>query len=69
MREASEDYGCFQVLYTNAVPLEQHENMFMQMKELFDVPLELKKKNKNLRWLHWQDPKESIYREYGHRTC
>ncbi|KAI3854162.1 hypothetical protein MKW92_029404 [Papaver armeniacum] len=47
VRQASEEYGCFQVLYTKAVPLEQHEDMFMKMKELFDVPLELKKKNKN----------------------
>ncbi|MCL7032684.1 hypothetical protein MKW94_021487 [Papaver nudicaule] len=49
VRQVSEDYGCFQVLYANVVPPEQHEDMFTKMKELYDVPLELKKMNKNPR--------------------
>ncbi|OUZ99650.1 Oxoglutarate/iron-dependent dioxygenase [Macleaya cordata] len=44
VREACEEYGCFQVVY-NKVPVELHEEMFKVMKDLFDLPDETKEKN------------------------
>ncbi|KAF8400726.1 hypothetical protein HHK36_014026 [Tetracentron sinense] len=44
VREACEQYGCFQVAY-DKVSTHLHEEMFMGMKSLFDLPDEIKKKN------------------------
>ncbi|XP_010249917.1 PREDICTED: probable 2-oxoglutarate-dependent dioxygenase AOP1 [Nelumbo nucifera] len=44
VREACEDYGCFQVAY-DGIPVQQHEEMFVAIKELFELPAETKKKN------------------------
>ncbi|XP_042484326.1 probable 2-oxoglutarate-dependent dioxygenase AOP1 isoform X2 [Macadamia integrifolia] len=47
MREAGEEYGCFMVVGYDGVPTELREEMFMAMKDLFDLPIETKKKNSN----------------------
>ncbi|XP_043700357.1 probable 2-oxoglutarate-dependent dioxygenase AOP1.2 [Telopea speciosissima] len=44
VREACEEYGCFMVRY-DGVPAELHKEMFMAMKDLFDLPVETKQKN------------------------
>ncbi|OVA01326.1 Oxoglutarate/iron-dependent dioxygenase [Macleaya cordata] len=46
VREACEVYGCFQVVY-DKVPVQLHEEMVMGLKDLFDLPVETKKKNSN----------------------
>ncbi|XP_042484330.1 probable 2-oxoglutarate-dependent dioxygenase AOP1 [Macadamia integrifolia] len=46
VREACEEYGCFMVGY-DEVSKELHEEMFMAMKDLFDLPVETKQKNTN----------------------
>ncbi|KAL5705590.1 hypothetical protein ACHQM5_023876 [Ranunculus cassubicifolius] len=44
VREAGEEYGCFQVIY-NKIPMQIREEMFKASKELFDLPKEIKEKN------------------------
>ncbi|XP_043702258.1 probable 2-oxoglutarate-dependent dioxygenase AOP1 isoform X2 [Telopea speciosissima] len=44
VREACEEYGCFMVGY-DGIPTELPEEMFMAMKDLFELPLETKQKN------------------------
>ncbi|KAF9612994.1 hypothetical protein IFM89_004798 [Coptis chinensis] len=46
VREACEEYGCFQVKY-NKLPTHLGEEMFKASKELFDLPDEIKVKNLN----------------------
>ncbi|XP_043700356.1 probable 2-oxoglutarate-dependent dioxygenase AOP1 [Telopea speciosissima] len=46
VREACEEYGCFMVGY-DGIPTELREEMFMAMKDLFDLPVETKQKNSN----------------------
>ncbi|KAF9612992.1 hypothetical protein IFM89_004796 [Coptis chinensis] len=46
VREASEQYGCFQVLY-NKIPSHLSQHVFNQCKGLFDLPYETKLKNLN----------------------
>ncbi|XP_042484284.1 2-oxoglutarate-dependent dioxygenase AOP2-like [Macadamia integrifolia] len=45
VREAGEEYGCFMVSGHDGVPAELREEMFMAMKDLFDLPVETKMKN------------------------
>ncbi|PIA65326.1 hypothetical protein AQUCO_00100655v1 [Aquilegia coerulea] len=45
VREACEEYGCFQVIYTNKISTELREEMFKALKELFHLPDETKMKN------------------------
>ncbi|MCL7045737.1 hypothetical protein MKW94_013065 [Papaver nudicaule] len=45
VREACENYGCFQVVYDDQVPVKLHEELLMGSKELFDLPDEAKEKN------------------------
>ncbi|RZC75215.1 hypothetical protein C5167_050697 [Papaver somniferum] len=44
VREACENYGCFQVVY-DQVPVKLHEELLVGLKELFDLPDETKEKN------------------------
>ncbi|CAL5206368.1 unnamed protein product [Lathyrus oleraceus] len=46
VREALESYGCFILVYDkNKIPKSLCENMLLGMKELFDLPEEIKKKH------------------------
>jgi len=46
VREACESHGCFIVMYDkNKIPKSLCENMFMGMKDLFDLPEEIKRKH------------------------
>ncbi|KDP37380.1 hypothetical protein JCGZ_06834 [Jatropha curcas] len=42
--KALEEYGCFVAVYNN-VPLQLHVDLFNVLEELFDLPLETKRKN------------------------
>ncbi|XP_037491294.1 probable 2-oxoglutarate-dependent dioxygenase AOP1 [Jatropha curcas] len=42
--KALEEYGCFVAVYNN-VPLQLHADFFNVLEELFDLPLETKRKN------------------------
>ncbi|KAL5824949.1 hypothetical protein ACOSQ3_021012 [Xanthoceras sorbifolium] len=42
--QALEEYGCFVAMY-DGVALELHDAMFSAVEKLFDLPLEIKKKN------------------------
>ncbi|XP_037491295.1 2-oxoglutarate-dependent dioxygenase AOP3 [Jatropha curcas] len=42
--KALEEYGCFVAVYNN-VPLQLHADLFNVLEELFDLPLETKRKN------------------------
>ncbi|KAL5728834.1 hypothetical protein ACHQM5_001870 [Ranunculus cassubicifolius] len=44
VRDAAEEYGCLEVLYSN-IPASLTEDMFNASKELFDLPQETKVKN------------------------
>ncbi|XP_038693679.1 probable 2-oxoglutarate-dependent dioxygenase AOP1 [Tripterygium wilfordii] len=44
IRHAFEEFGCFVAVY-NKVPIELHKTLFSTVKELFDLPLEVKLKN------------------------
>ncbi|OUZ99651.1 Oxoglutarate/iron-dependent dioxygenase [Macleaya cordata] len=46
VREACEEYGCFQVVYEK-IPVELYEEMVMALRDLFDLPVETKQKNKS----------------------
>ncbi|OUZ99652.1 Oxoglutarate/iron-dependent dioxygenase [Macleaya cordata] len=48
VREACEEYGYFQVVYEK-IPMELHDEMFVGLKDLFDLPLETKQKNKSIK--------------------
>lgn len=45
VRQALEDYGCFVVLY-DKVPSDLRNDVFGALEELFDLPTEIKLKNK-----------------------
>ncbi|KAJ9179104.1 hypothetical protein P3X46_010927 [Hevea brasiliensis] len=42
--QALEEYGCFEAVY-DKVPLELHKTFFNLLEELYDLPLEIKRKN------------------------
>ena len=48
VREACETYGCFG-LVCDAIPEKLLEDMFMEMKTLFDLPEETKKKHSSVK--------------------
>ncbi|KAK7384757.1 hypothetical protein VNO78_30458 [Psophocarpus tetragonolobus] len=47
VREACESHGCFFLIYDDDVKKGIHDDMFLCMKELFDLPLETKRKYKS----------------------
>ncbi|PQP95296.1 hypothetical protein Pyn_19620 [Prunus yedoensis var. nudiflora] len=51
VREACENYGCFEVVYDN-IPLQLRAETFSVIKELFSLPLEAKQKNINPKPFH-----------------
>lgn len=40
--KAFEDYGCFEALYDNKIPLDLRKSLFVALKELFDLPRQTK---------------------------
>lgn len=42
--QALEEYGCFEAVY-DKVPLEFHKAFFKKLEELYDLPLETKRRN------------------------
>ncbi|KAI3972853.1 hypothetical protein MKX01_019511 [Papaver californicum] len=67
VREACEDYGCFQLVY-NQVPVQLHEELLMGLKELFDLPDETKEKNISTKFCYGYIGKEKevpLYESLG----
>ncbi|VVA15037.1 PREDICTED: probable [Prunus dulcis] len=51
VREACENYGCFEIVY-DKIPLQLRAEAFSLIKQLFSLPLETKKKNVNPKSFH-----------------
>ncbi|MCL7030806.1 hypothetical protein MKW94_007301 [Papaver nudicaule] len=67
VREAFEDYGCFQLVY-DQVPVKLHEELLQGLKELFDLPDETKEKNVSTKFCYGYIGKEKdvpLYESLG----
>ncbi|ONI34199.1 hypothetical protein PRUPE_1G468200 [Prunus persica] len=51
VREACENYGCFEIVY-DKIPLQLRAEAFSLVRQLFSLPLETKKKNVNPKPFH-----------------
>ncbi|BFG18788.1 hypothetical protein CerSpe_050620 [Prunus speciosa] len=63
VREACENYGCFEVVYDN-IPLQLRAETFSVIKELFSLPLEAKQKNINPKPYHGYYG-QNLYESFG----
>lgn len=68
VREACENYGCFEVVYHDKISPQLHGEAFSVMKELFSLPIETKKKNVNPKPFHGYYhgyPTAPLYESFG----
>ncbi|KAK9921840.1 hypothetical protein M0R45_030336 [Rubus argutus] len=67
VREACENYGCFEIVY-DKIPLQLKAETFSMIRPLFNLPVETKKKNVNPKPFHGyyeKTPIAPLYESFG----
>ncbi|CAN1828111.1 Probable 2-oxoglutarate-dependent dioxygenase AOP1.2 [Linum perenne] len=64
VREACEDYGCFEVVY-DKIPLELRAETFALIRKVFELPSETKELNFNPKPYHSYSGVHSLYESLG----
>ena len=67
VREACENYGCFEIVY-DKIPLQLKADTFSMIRQLFNLPVETKEKNFNPKPFHGyygQNPNSPLYESFG----
>ncbi|CAN1287539.1 Probable 2-oxoglutarate-dependent dioxygenase AOP1.2 [Linum perenne] len=64
VREACEDYGCFEVVY-DKIPLELRAETFALIRKVFELPSEVKELNFNPKPYHSYSGVHSLYESLG----